>query len=335
MKEVSKQTPRDATEPLISVALCTFNGESFLEQQLVSILGQNYRNLDIVIVDDCSRDGTPQLLAQFAASDARIRLFRNEQNIGFIRNFERALRECRGEFIALADQDDIWLPHKLRTQIDEIGDNLLTYSRVELIDVEGQAIDSRFPRVNRLDGACALSLLINNCVTGHACLIHRSLLDTALPFPGGLSAHDQWLAIAAAAEGRIKASQHVLSQYRMHESNAILKKRGTQRRGSISIKAAEKLDRQINLCESVLARQLLRAEEHELLTTFTRLLATNRHCLYNKALSHFLRNTGDHFLRLYKNQTRARRKLCRGIRLYRLQEKLNKLRPFRNKRSVR
>jgi hypothetical protein len=325
--------------PLISVALCTFNGERWLAQQLTSILEQSHRNLDIVIVDDCSSDGTAQLLAQFAAGDARIRLFRNERNLGFIGNFERALRECRGEFIALADQDDFWLPHKLATQLAEIGDNLLTYSRVELIDAQGQPIHRRFPRVNRLDGRCALSLLVDNCVTGHACLIHRDLLTAALPFPDGLLAHDQWLAIVAAASGRIQAGQQALSLYRMHASNALLGSTRTQRTTPLSAKAAGKLERQIRLCESLLARNILPADERELLTTFVRLLAGNRSSVYNRALAQFLRRNADRFLRLYDDPVRARRKLCRGIPLFQLQDKLGALNPWRSaqpkNRSVR
>jgi hypothetical protein len=316
--------------PLISVALCTFNGERYLAQQLTSILEQTHRNLDIVIVDDCSSDGTPQLLTKLAASDARIRLFRNERNLGFIRNFERALGECRGEFIALADQDDIWLPHKLATQLAEIDDNLLTYSRVELIDADGQPIHRRFPRVNRLDGRCALSLLVDNCVTGHACLIHRDLLTETLPFPDGLLAHDHWLALVAAASGRMQAGQQVLSQYRMHSSNALLSGTRSQRTTAISAKAAGKLERQIRLCESLLAKNILSADERELLTTFVRLLAGNRRSIYNRALAIFLRRNADRFLRLYDDPVRARRKLCRGIPLFQLQDKLGALNPWRS-----
>lgn len=190
---------------------------------------------------------------------------------------------------------------------------MLTYSRVELIDADGQPIHRRFPRVNRLDGRCALSLLVDNCVTGHACLIHRDLLTETLPFPDGLLAHDHWLALVAAASGRMQAGQQVLSQYRMHSSNALLSGTRSQRTTAISAKAAGKLERQMGLCESLLAKNILSADERELLTTFVRLLAGNRRSIYNRALAISLRRNADRFLRLYDDPVRARRKLCRGI----------------------
>ncbi|MFT4918317.1 MAG: glycosyltransferase involved in cell wall biosynthesis, partial [Zhongshania aliphaticivorans] len=98
--------------PKISVAMCTYNGERFLAEQLDSILNQTYKNIELVVVDDVSTDGTLRLLDEYAARDGRIRVIRNSENIGFVRNFEKAMGACSGEFIALADQDDIWFPEK-------------------------------------------------------------------------------------------------------------------------------------------------------------------------------------------------------------------------------
>ena len=88
-----------AREPLpkISVAMCTYNGERFLAEQLDSILNQTYKNIELVIVDDLSTDGTLLLLEEYARRDGRIRVIRNGQNIGFVRNFEKAMGSVAGD----------------------------------------------------------------------------------------------------------------------------------------------------------------------------------------------------------------------------------------------
>src|ERR1700742_3478188 len=102
-------------EPLISVALCTYSGEKFLQEQMDSILAQTYKNLEIVIVDDCSTDRTIDIINSYAEKDKRIKLFQNDTNLGFNKNFEKALSLTTGEYISISDQDDTWLPQKLQS----------------------------------------------------------------------------------------------------------------------------------------------------------------------------------------------------------------------------
>lgn len=315
---------QNTQQPLISVAMCTFNGGEYLEEQLQSILDQTYRNLDIVIIDDCSQDSTMRILQSFSELDSRIRVLRNSKNLGFINNFSRALLECRGEYIALADQDDIWHLNKLEMLYQEISDNLLIYSAVSLIDQYGNPVDREFPRSHRIDGSCALSLLLDNCVTGHACLIHKSLLSIALPFPKGLLAHDQWLAIAAAASGRLRASEKVLSLYRMHGGNAILKSKNTRDFSDKVLKNRLKKKRHIELIKAVICREFLCYSDQILLKRLL-ILMDKGNDLYNYRLDYFLRTYKKEFLLLYKNKQKIIPKLCRGERYYRLNEWFSKL----------
>lgn len=304
-------------KPLISIAMCTYNGERFLAEQLQSILDQTYSPLEIIIVDDCSTDGTRAIVSTFMAKDARIRLIENETNVGFVRNFERALLACAGTYISLADQDDIWLPEKVQRLHEEIANHLLIYSNVELIDENGKRLGGRFPSVNRIDGQCALSLVLDNCVTGHACLMHRDLLALALPMPKALFAHDQWLAIAAAASGRLKASEQVLSLYRKHGGNAILHTKSRHKPAKHE-KNAQKIQKILTLVDAMLTAGLLSGEEKTLLNEFRRMLARNGNVFYNIALADFLSRHQDSFLRLYAKPEKAIRKICRGYWFYRL-----------------
>ncbi len=92
---------------LVSIALPTYNGEAFLSKQIDSLLSQNYNNLELIIVDDCSTDGTIEVLNQYKPN-AVVKIFQNERRLGVIKNFEKAISLCAGEFISLSDQDDIW-----------------------------------------------------------------------------------------------------------------------------------------------------------------------------------------------------------------------------------
>lgn len=306
----------DKKKPLISVAMCTYNGEHFLHAQIDSILGQTYPHLEIVIVDDCSTDSTPDIINNYAKKDPRIRFIRNESNIGFIRNFQRALENCHGSLIALADQDDIWLPEKITTLHQEIEDNLMIYSAVKLMDADGTPIKKPFPNVRRIDGSCALSLLLGNCVTGHACLLRQELLEKALPFPTDILSHDQWLALVAAAQGRLRASNQALSWYRSHDNNALLSSKKKKRRNNKGKKALAKNSRLLALGQALQQIALLEKPDQTKLEEYLNLLERNRHVFYNYRLDHFLRRYKSDFLRLYNSPDNRIKKACRGYWYY-------------------
>lgn len=310
----SDSVRNNGTSPLISVAMCTYNGEKYLEKQIDSILAQSYENIELIIVDDCSRDGTAEILNRYQQQDPRIRVVFNSKNIGFIKNFERSLEECSGSLIALSDQDDIWLPDKIKVLAGEIADNLLVYSKVGLIDANDNPLPGQFPRVKRIDGQCALSLIPYNSVTGHTCLLRRELLELAIPFPENLFSHDQWIAIAAAASGRLKASEHTLSLYRLHGGNTLVGKRNTTTQSKVD-KYLRNYQKILDISAAVTNRKLLNHHEQSLLDQFAELYKNNIHCYYNVRLSRFLRKHSMEFLAMYGNQDRTRRKLCRGVKL--------------------
>lgn len=107
----------------ISIVLCTYNGESFLREQLDSLLAQTRQPDEIVIADDASTDATWTILQGFArqASDAGIAvdLQRNPANLGYVENFTAALRRATGDLVFLSNQDDVWHPDKLRRMAEE------------------------------------------------------------------------------------------------------------------------------------------------------------------------------------------------------------------------
>jgi glycosyltransferase involved in cell wall biosynthesis len=208
----------DTTAPLVSIALCTFNGERYLREQLDSLLAQDWPHIEIIVIDDASTDATPAILDAYAKQDARIRYSRNERNLGYHQNFEIAITRCQGRWIAPCDQDDIWLPNKISVLAAELaeGKAVLAYGDSRLMDEQGHPLNQRLSdRLRRFSTDDPVTFWFANNVTGHAMLFERSLLGDALPFPVNLF-HDWWLAYVAASAGRISYVDQCLVRYRQH-----------------------------------------------------------------------------------------------------------------------
>ena len=219
--------------PDISVAVATFNGERFIEEQLASIASQHPAPFEVVIADDGSTDRTRELVAS-ALSDVPFRvLFLGHGHVGLRRNVERAIEACTGSIIALSDQDDIWLPGRLAAIGGAFADPTvnLWFSDAELIDERGGLLGVRLwervtlpPEAQRAltEGAGVRRLLFGMTVTGATMAFRTSLRSLALPFPAELDdpdtfLHDGWIAVLAALTGRVATETHCFTQYRRHE----------------------------------------------------------------------------------------------------------------------
>lgn len=209
--------------PLVSIAMCTYNGAKYLEEQLNSLSAQSYSNLEIIIVDDGSTDDTVEILRRYQTLDPRINLYFNETNLGFINNFSKAISLCTGDYIALADQDDIWKKEKIQLFLDSIGDNVLIYSDAMLIDELGNPMAHQLirPEHHLVDGRCNKTFLFLNCVSGNTLMFKKELLGEILPIPD-VSYHDVWIAYVASSLGTIKYTDEPMIYYRRHEEQVTL-----------------------------------------------------------------------------------------------------------------
>lgn len=205
--------------PLISIAVCTYNGDKYLRQQLDSIVNQTYPNLEIIIVDDVSSDKTMEILQEYDCMYTMLRVIRNELNLGYAKNFEKAIGLCNGEYIALSDQDDIWAHNKIQLLKDNIEDKVMIYHDSEFIDQTGQSMNKYVSNVfNMYEGNSSLPFLFDNCVSGHAVMFKKSLCKNIFPFPEKLY-HDWWMAFIAAENGGIKYYDRALVHYRQHANS--------------------------------------------------------------------------------------------------------------------
>ncbi|MBM3400714.1 MAG: glycosyltransferase family 2 protein [Bacteroidetes bacterium] len=213
---------------LVSIALCTYNGEEFLREQLESIVNQTYSPIELIIVDDSSSDNTYEILVEFAANHSFIKLFQNLENIGYIKNFEKALNLCSGDFIALSDQDDIWDRTKIEKQVNKIGSNLLIYHDSEFIDQNGQSLNKKMSDImNFYRGNEPEAFLFFNCISGHSVLMKKQLRDELLPFPDAYF-HDWWMGYVATNLGSVDFMEECLVKYRQHQkadTNILKRKR--------------------------------------------------------------------------------------------------------------
>lgn len=210
--------------------LCTYNGERFLEAQIHSLLQQSWPNLEIIISDDGSTDGTSQILANYE-NDPRFHITYQPNNLGAIGNFEFATRQASGNYIAFCDQDDIWLPEKLEKLYAEIGDHWLVYSDSILVDEAGQSLQKNLSQLrNMYSGADSRGFVFSNVVWGHAVLVNREILPYVLPIPQGVP-HDIWFAVRATIFTGIQYVNEPLTLYRQHAktvTTTLAQKTGTR-----------------------------------------------------------------------------------------------------------
>ncbi len=235
-------------ESLVSVVMCTFNGEKYITEQIESVLGQSYKKLEVIVVDDCSTDRTVEIVKLFAEGDARLSIEINEVNLGYVKNFEKALRLANGDFIAPCDQDDWWHPEKIKILLDEIGSNDLIYCNSQIVDSQLLGLEKTMAdKYNMYQGKSYKPFLINNCISGHASIITHSLLQRSLPFSEDI-AHDWWLAIHAGAGNGIAYHPSSLIKYRFHQDNVLL---GTTEKKSKTEKKVFKRNRTSLLGERI------------------------------------------------------------------------------------
>ncbi|MDF1479146.1 glycosyltransferase family 2 protein [Leifsonia sp. H3M29-4] len=222
---------------MISVALCTHNGERYLAAQLRSILEQSHPPGEIVLSDDASTDGTVALAEAIVAQHGRevdLRVIRNETALGVTANFQQAISATTGELIALSDQDDIWRRDRLElmsARFDTRPELLLLHGDARLVDGNGEPLGvsvldaleaNAWERQTIASGRAYEVFLRRNLAVGATTLFRRSLLAAAVPFPSGW-VHDEWLAIIAAASGSgtVDYMTEALVDYRQHGGNQI------------------------------------------------------------------------------------------------------------------
>lgn len=205
----------------VSVVMCTYNGGRYLRQQIDSILAQTYPVDELIVQDDCSTDDTVAIVREYAKIYPFIRVYVNERNMGYNANFLNAVFKAKGEAVAIADQDDIWLPAKLEKQVAllEQGYNFVFHNSA-LFERDPQSpVSARHKEKPLLTD---FRLLLKPFIPGHECLFMRQ----ALPWLEKIMTHEHSVAYAyvialvCKATGGIAYVDEPLVLWRRHEKAA-------------------------------------------------------------------------------------------------------------------
>jgi glycosyltransferase involved in cell wall biosynthesis len=220
----------------LSVVMCTYNGAAFLQHQFESLLAQTCLPDEIVMSDDGSTDASQDILQAFAEKarglGISVQLWSNPDNLGYVKNFSKALQQATGDVLFLCDQDDVWRPDKLAlmaAHFDSDSQLLLLHSDARLVDADGDslrcslfdALQLTLDEKQAIHGGRAFEIVMRRSfVTGATAALRRELVEMALPV-GQDWIHDEWLTAVAAAFGRIDFIDEPLIDYRQHGANQI------------------------------------------------------------------------------------------------------------------
>lgn len=225
----------------VSVAMCTYNGARFVEEQLWSIFGQTFLPKELVVSDDNSSDETLSLVEKTykdacnsidGVSEIALKIIRNPSPLGVTKNFEQAIAFCSQQLIALSDQDDVWVPQRLEKMVGEFNrrpDLILLHHDSELVDENLISLGlttfetlrvSKKEKSHIHNGFAQDVFLKRNLVTGATTILKKEVFENSYPFPN-CWVHDEWLAINASFLGNVDFIEELLIKYRQHSANQI------------------------------------------------------------------------------------------------------------------
>jgi len=203
----------------VSIAMAAYNGEKYLQEQLDSFVAQTRQPDELIVSDDCSDDATISIIEAFARqAPFDVRCYVNDENLGFVGNFSRALSLCKGDLVFLSDQDDVWFENKIE-QIEAIACedeyNLLFINDTVLADEKLETTGLTKLGQMRSGGLSESLFTMGACVA-----VRPKLLEMCLPIPIEYNSHDIWLSFFAENLGRKRIVDIPLQYYRRHENNA-------------------------------------------------------------------------------------------------------------------
>ena len=217
-----------------SVALCTYNGEKFLAQQLESILNQTVLVDEIVVCDDGSTDNTVSILENYRKEHPNtIKIYKNEKNLRSVKNFEKAISLCNNEIIFLSDQDDVWKENKVEKILIFFNENPNKNSvctNGKGIDEQGRILDKLTiwdtPQILRNSNIEVnffnIIAYIENIATGAGMAFRKNIIGKIVPFPSHEGFHhDEWIALVTSHEKSFDMIDDKLFFYRVHPEQQV------------------------------------------------------------------------------------------------------------------
>ncbi|MEG1580167.1 MAG: glycosyltransferase family 2 protein [Bacteroidaceae bacterium] len=213
---------------MISICLATYNGEAYIREQLESIILQVSEGDEIIVSDDGSDDKTLKIIESIHCP--LIRIVKNHGERGYAANFENSLRQAKGDFIFISDQDDVWMPSKIKKCMDLLASYDFVVSDAIIVDSDKRVIHPSFYETRGVHRSLAGNI-IKFGYLGCCFAFRRKILQKALPLPTNRKycTHDNWLFLVAKTFFLVKVVDEPLILYRRHSKNTSLGARNAQK----------------------------------------------------------------------------------------------------------
>ena len=217
---------------LVSVLMPSYNHEKFLSEAIESVLSQTFKDLELIIVDDCSIDDSPKIIADYPRKDTRVRVFFHQENMGVSKTLNDCLSKVKGNYVCFIGSDDIWFPYKLERQLALIKkhEDKILWSEGEIIDGNGAPTGTTFTKMHQAtnkkkSGNLFNDILLDNYIFGQSLLVKKDFIgdnsfDTSLRF-----LNDYRFIADLASKHDFLFTPEPLAKYRIHGRNSISRDR--------------------------------------------------------------------------------------------------------------
>ena len=254
----------------VDILLATYNGEKFLKEQIESLLNQTYTNIQIIISDDCSTDGTRAILKDYENNN-KITIYYQENNLGYVKNFEFLLKKVESNLYMLCDQDDFWKQEKVEKTVEKMQkENVdLVFGDLEVVD---ENLNLLYPSYNKymhlahkIEKYCKDYRLqyLYNCMTGCTMMSKKKFLDKILPLPinSKYMIHDYWIGLIVSLNGKVGYLDKPYILYRQHGKNQVGTKKASQTANHLDTVRNLSIDTRIGTFETYVQHEEIFAEK--------------------------------------------------------------------------
>ena len=202
----------------ISIVMTVYNGEKYLQNQIDSFLNQTKLPDEIIIADDCSSDKTEEILKTYEKNNTiDFKIYRNQMNMGFTKNFENAIYKSTGDIILLSDQDDVWYDEKIETLVNKFEENPNTLLIIHDADLVNEDLEkSNLSAISQINSGFSNTDVF---ITGALTAFNKSLIKYFTPFPKNLLGHDGYMHFVARNLGVRMVIKNKLQMIRRHSTN--------------------------------------------------------------------------------------------------------------------
>jgi glycosyltransferase involved in cell wall biosynthesis len=204
----------------VSILVAVYNGSAYIDEQLRSVVSQISPGDEVIVMDDCSSDSSPDIVARYEREHPNVRLIRNERNRGVRATFEGLLNAASRDIILLSDQDDIWIDGRKDRMVAALQQDGCVAVLANALVLTTRGVERTFfPEAHQPNVASITQNYIRNNFIGCCMAFRREVLRLALPFPARISMHDWWIGSCAITLGEVRYVAEPSLLYRRHSSN--------------------------------------------------------------------------------------------------------------------